>query len=245
MIILPAIDLYEGKAVRLLQGDYAKQQHYGDPLAAAKRYEDAGATHVHLVDLGAARSGTFDKATLILVQQIISTTNLMVEIGGGIRAQEDLDRFYDVGVWRCVLGTAAVRNLEFAHEMIETYHDHVMIGIDVKDGYVASSGWTEKETMTAEHFGRVLKQFGLQECIYTDISKDGMLSGVNLAGALALVESTQLKVIVSGGVRDIQDIEAILAKQDEGLSGVVIGKALYEGQLSLTDVFATVRGKEA
>lgn len=244
MIVLPAIDLFEGTAVRLLQGDYERKEEYGDPLDAAKSYEAAGATHLHIVDLGAARSGVFDRATYSLVSRIMSTTYLKVEIGGGIRSKEDLERWYDAGVWRCVLGTAAVRNLDFAQEMIHLYGDRVIVGIDSKEGYVASSGWTYREQIRSEEFGRVLKGFGLQECIYTDISRDGMMSGINQLGALTLAQQTGLKVIVSGGVKDLGDIDAIVEKQSEGLSGVVLGKALYEGRLSLVDVLAHARMKE-
>lgn len=242
VIVLPAIDLYDGKAVRLRQGNYEDQQQYGDPLDAALRYEEAGATHVHLVDLAAARSGRSDDRTLEMIRRILAQTRLKVEVGGGIRTREDLLRFYDAGVWRCVLGTAAVRNLDFTRQMIAEFGEQIIVGIDVKNGQVAISGWTETEAISAHELGITLQSFGLRECIYTDISKDGMLSGINLTGALDLARQTGLKIIVSGGVKDLQDIELIAKQEGQGLSGVVIGKALYEGRLSLVDVFARVRG---
>lgn len=233
MMILPAIDLIGGQAVRLSQGDYTKRSTYGDPLALARSYADAGARQLHLVDLDAAKSGQSHPETERIVQAIGEQLGLQVELGGGIRTAQDVQRWLSLGVWRCVLGTAAIRDYAFARAMADTWGAQVVIGIDARDGLVATHGWQKTEGVTAQEVAIAMKEMGYQDCVHTDISKDGMLTGANVEASAALARLSGLRVVVSGGVRDIRDIAAALALEDAGISGVIAGKSLVEGTLAL------------
>ncbi len=239
MLIFPAIDLFQGKAVRLRQGDYDQQTIYGDPLEIALRYREAGATHVHLVDLDAARSGQAHSDTRRIVGAILEETGLKLQIGGGIRTRQNIESWLDAGVWRCVLGTAAVKNPEFACEMVQMFGLQVTVGIDAKDGFVATQGWVETQDITAQEFASKMAACGLQECIYTDIGKDGMLTGANIEASIELAKVSGLSVIVSGGVRDLEDVRKIAALHSDGLGGLIAGKSLYEGTLDLREALLT------
>lgn len=233
MRVYPAVDLFEGQAVRLRQGDYGARSSYGDPLEAALRYEQEGATHLHVVDLDAARSGRPHPDTGRIVERIASQTGLSLQLGGGIRAMEDLSRWFSLGVGRCVLGTAAAADPGFAGRAIGQYGERVTVSIDARDGWVATDGWTKTGGLRAEEFAGTLRGLGLRECIFTDIAQDGMLRGPNIEASVRLARVSGLCVIVSGGVADAGDIQAVAEREDEGLCGVIAGTALYEGRLTL------------
>lgn len=241
--MLPAIDLLEGQAVRLTQGDYQRKEAYGDPLELAKSYEKNGASHVHVVDLGAAKSGATDKQTRDIVDRIVKETSLHVELGGGIRTAQDIDQWLSLGVWRCVLGTSAVRVEGFAKEMVEKFTKQVIVGIDARQGFVATNGWTQVAPMTAIDFAKGLAHDGYDECIYTDIANDGMMHGANWQGAVELAEASGLFVIVSGGVRDIHDVAQAILLQQRGITGLIAGKSLVEGTLDLHDAIELIKEK--
>ncbi len=243
MKMLPAIDLLEGQAVRLTQGDYQRKDAYGDPLALAASYERDGASYVHVVDLGAAKSGTTDQQTRDIVARIVKETSLQVELGGGIRTAVDIERWLSLGVWRCVLGTSAVRIEGFAQEMVEKFTQQVIVGIDARQGLVATHGWTQVASMTAMDFAKKLAQDGYTECIYTDIAQDGMMHGANWQGAIELAETSGLGVIVSGGVRDVRDVAQALSLSQRGITGLIAGKSLVEGTLDLHEAITLMAEK--
>lgn len=243
MLVLPAIDLYGGLAVRLRQGDFKKITHYGDPIAVAQRFANSGATHLHMVDLQAAKSGRMTSDTAAIVKAIVDRTNLRVEIGGGIRSLADVERWLECGVWRCVLGTAAVQSRDLVQRAIDQFGTAVTVGVDARSGAVATSGWLETEQLSAHQFATELYDLGLRECIYTDISRDGMLSGANVDAAVDLAQVSGLQVIVSGGVRNLDDICAVRARENQGLSGVIAGKAIYEETLDVTAALRVAEGR--
>lgn len=240
MNLFPAIDLLGGQAVRLTQGDYSRQSSYGDPLGIARGYALAGATHVHVVDLSAARSGRPDPEVQAIVRQIVAETDLLVQLGGGIRSREAVAEWLDIGVWRCVLGTAAIRDYHFAETMVGEFGEAVVIGIDAREGLVATAGWETTERLTAVEVASAMKAFGFGECIHTDIGRDGMLAGANVEASAQLAQVSGLRVIVSGGVRDEEDIRRVVGSQARGLVGVIAGKSLLEGTLDLTRALAIV-----
>ena len=230
MIILPAIDLIDGRPVRLSQGSYSKVTVYGDdPFAVAKGFEERGATWIHIVDLDAAKSGT--PANHEVIAKIARETSLKVETGGGIRNMETLSRLIDdCNVSRCVIGTAAVKDPEFTAEAIERYGSKVAIGVDCRNGMVSTDGWTEDGTMDAVSFSLRMKELGAETIIFTDIARDGMLTGPAFGKTAELVVKTGLNVIASGGISCDEDIFRI---KDSGCGGVIVGKAIYEGKVDL------------
>ncbi len=242
MRLYPAIDLIEGQAVRLVKGDFERQTSYGDPLEVAHKYATAGATHLHVVDLDAAKNGQTSASTERIVARIMTATGLTVEIGGGIRSEGDVSRWLNVGVWRCVIGTRAAEEPEFARRMRETFGDAVIVGIDAKGDRVATRGWLEDSSWTTEEFAKELYKMGYRECIYTDISRDGMLQGANIAASLRLASASGLNVVVSGGVSTLDDVQALLAGASQGITGAIIGKALLSGRLDLRVALAALQG---
>ena len=240
MKMLPAIDLIQGHAVRLIQGDYGKQTTYGDPVRIAHAYAQSGASMVHIVDLDAAKSGQSHEATRQIIKTIIDETGLAVEIGGGIRKASDIEAWLSQGVWRCVLGTSAVTVEGFAKDMVTQFGRRVIVGIDAKDGLVAIHGWTAVADLSAAEFARQMAQYGYDECIYTDIAQDGMLRGANIDFAVQLARASGLGVIVSGGVRDIDDVQRAVAAKKDGITGLIAGKSLVEGTLDLKLAMAII-----
>lgn len=231
MILFPAIDLYGQKAVRLVRGDYAQMTVYSDdPVSLAKEFERQGATHLHMVDLEGARDGTTPH--LMLVQRVAEETGLSIEIGGGIRSIETVKRYLSCGVSRVILGTAAVTDEAFLRSAVETYGEHIAVGADVRDGYLSIRGWLEQSAFTLEDFLARMQEIGVQTVICTDISKDGMLSGANLALYSALSEQFSLRLIASGGVSTLSDIRAL---REMGLYGAILGKAYYTGAVDLRE----------
>ncbi len=231
MIILPAIDLYEGAAVRLLRGDYEKMTVYDkNPENIAKKFEEAGATHIHLVDLEGAKNG--DTPNLETVKKIVSATNLSAEIGGGIRSMEVIEKYLSAGVDRVILGTAAVTEPGFVEEAVKRFGDAIVVGVDIKDGYVAIRGWTENSAFGYEEFCKKMQNAGVKTLICTDISKDGAMQGTNRALYKELSEKFDLNIIASGGVSDLDDIHALTQMN---LYGAIVGKAYYTGAIDIAD----------
>lgn len=229
MILFPAIDLYEKKAVRLYKGDYDHMTVYSEnPIEVARDFEAAGATHIHMVDLEGAKDGT--TPNLSVVAQVSQETSLFVEIGGGIRTMETVRRYLDAGVSRIILGTAAVNDEAFLREAATIYPGKIAVGADVKDGYIAIKGWMETSAITLDAFLQKMEQIGIQNVICTDISKDGAMKGTNLELYQTLSSRYQLDLTASGGVSNLEDIRKL---REMDLYGVIIGKAYYTGAIDL------------
>ena len=237
MLILPAIDLYEQKAVRLYKGDYDNMTVYSNnPLEVAKKFQECGATFIHLVDLEGAKFGT--TPNLDIVRKIVEYTNLDVEIGGGIRDDETVQKYIDIGVRRVILGTAAVTDDAFLRRCVEKYKDSIAVGVDLKDGYVAIKGWTEKSQKTADEFFSYLSELGVKTVICTDISKDGAMKGTNRELYKDLSSKYSMDIVASGGVTDLDDIKAL---REMNLYGAIVGKAYYVGAIDLKEAIEVAK----
>lgn len=235
-IIYPAIDLLGGQCVRLRQGDYNQVTVYhDDPVAMARSFRDAGAAWIHVVDLDAARSGI--PAHVDLIRTISRETGLLVQTGGGIRTLDHLEILLANGIARAVLGTAAVKNRPLVEEILQRYPDRVAIGIDARDGEVSIDGWTQGSGLPALEFARTMESLGARTVIFTDIARDGMMVGSATDRVQELVEQTSLAIIASGGIGTYADIEAV---RQTGAAGVIVGKAIYEGTVSLAECWPNV-----
>lgn len=240
MKLFPAIDLIEGCAVRLMKGDYAQKTVYSnDPVSVAKSFYAAGAKFLHVVDLEGARDG--GTPNLAIIQRIVKESNLQVEVGGGIRSEEVIQRYLKAGVFRVILGTAAVSEPFFLQEMIEKYGDKIAVGVDVKDGKVAIKGWTELSNESCFAFCEKLEKMGVKTIICTDISKDGLLAGTNLKLYEELSKKFSVDFIASGGVTCLDDIARLEAM---GLYGAILGKALYTGNIDLAEAIDQTKTEE-
>ena len=232
MDILPAIDLKDGKAVRLSKGLMESAKIYSnEPWRLAKTFQDMGTAWVHLVDLNGAFAG--EPKNLKEIQKIRKHCDVKLELGGGIRDEESIRRYADLGIDRIILGSIALKNPTFVKEMCKQYR--IVVGIDAIDGYVAVEGWAEKSTMKATDLACEFANAGVEAIICTDVGRDGMLSGVNVEFTLSIAEASKIDTIASGGVKDIGDIQALLKTQK--ISGVIVGKAFYEGTLDLVEAF--------
>ena len=237
MLIYPAIDLYEGKAVRLYKGDYAQMTVYNEhPVEVAKDFLQSGATCIHLVDLEGAKSGT--TPNLETVCAIKKETGLFCEIGGGIRSMEVVSRYLDAGLDRVILGTAAVTDPAFLQAAVAKYGEKIAVGIDIKDGFVAIKGWTEKSEKDALEFAAEMQALGVNTLICTDISKDGAMEGANHQLYKALSERFGMRIIASGGVSSMEDVKRLAAMD---LHGAIIGKAYYTGAIDLTQAIEVAK----
>ena len=240
MHLLPAIDILEGKAVRLAKGDYAQVTVYNDdPLDQAKRFEDAGARWVHVVDLDGARTG--EQANLELVEAIASHTSLQVENGGGVRDMASVRRLRDCGVARVVLGTVLVADKEFAQRAVEEFGDMLCAGIDARDGEVAIEGWREGAGVPAGELVAEVADLGFTHLVYTDIARDGMQTGIDTAAYERMAEVFRHPVIASGGVTNMDDLRN-LASVADSIEGIITGRAIYENTLPLKEALAFCTG---
>ena len=229
MNIFPAIDILGGCAVRLFKGDYDQMTVYStNPAEIAKDFESAGAKFIHLVDLEGAKSGT--TPNIDTIRKIRAQSSLFIEVGGGIRSMEVIKTYLDAGVNRVILGTAAVNDPDFLRNAVETYGEKIAVGVDIKDGYVAIKGWTEKSEFDGMEFCRRMEELGVKTIICTDISKDGAMKGTNRELYRQLSEELDIDIIASGGVSSIDDIKALAAMN---LYGAIIGKAYYTGAIDL------------
>ena len=231
MYIFPAIDLYEGKAVRLLRGEYDKMTVYSEnPIEIAYEFEKLGASHIHMVDLEGAKTG--GTPNIEIVRQVAEKTGLFVEIGGGIRSMDVIDAYIGAGINRVILGTAAVQDKAFVKAAVDKYGEKIAVGADIKDGYVAIKGWTEKSQYTCFEFCEEMQNLGVKTLICTDVSKDGAMQGTNRELYKELSEKFNMQIVASGGVSTIDDVKA-LAKMN--LYGAIIGKAYYTNAISLKE----------
>ena len=233
MIIFPAIDIRGGKAVRLYKGDFSQETVFGDPVEMASRWEAAGGQFLHLVDLDGARAGK--SINLDVVKKIIEKVNIPVELGGGIRTLENIQQVLAMGVNRVILGSVAAKNPELVKKACIQYKDRIVVGIDAKDGIVAVDGWEASGNVKAVVLAREMAQAGVERIIYTDISRDGIMEGVNVQSTAELARDSGIKVIASGGVKSIDDIKALLPYAKDGIEGVIVGKSIYSGTLDLSE----------
>lgn len=237
MLIYPAIDLFEGKAVRLYKGDYAQMTVYSEhPVEIAQDFKACGAAQMHIVDLEGARSGTTPNIETIL--KIRKTSGLFCEVGGGIRSMETVRRYLDAGIDRVILGTAAVNDPDFANAAAAEYGEKIAAGIDIRDGYAAVKGWTEKSQLTAEMFCMRMKEIGIKTLICTDISKDGAMQGANHELYAGLQRKFDLQFIASGGVSSMDDVRRL---RENDLYGAIIGKAYYTGAIDLKEAIEAAK----
>lgn len=238
MILLPAIDLYEKKVVRLTRGDYAQMTVYNDdPVAQAKLFQEAGAQWLHTVDLEGAKDGSTPNYSVI--EAICKDTSLKVEIGGGIRSLDTIQKYLDAGVERVILGTKAVTDPAFLEESLNKFGSHIAVGVDIKDGKIAIKGWLETAQDSVEDFFTKLCKLGVSTVICTDVSKDGMLAGTNVDLYRQLSQKFSLDFIASGGVSSQEDLARL---KELGLYGAILGKALYTGALDLKAALREMEG---
>lgn len=237
MRIFPAIDLYDKKAVRLYKGDYMQMTVYSEnPLEIAEDFIRSGAGYIHMVDLEGAKDGT--TPNISVVAEIAAKTDLFVEIGGGIRSMETLDRYFEVGVDRAILGTAAVTDEAFLISAVKKYGDKIAVGADVKDGYIAIKGWLENSNYTLDEFFEKMQALGVKTVICTDISKDGAMKGTNLRMYSELSRKYSVDIVASGGVSSIADVKAL---KELELYGAIIGKAYYTGAINLKEAIEVAK----
>ena len=240
MLILPAIDLRGGNCVRLVKGDFKQETIYSEhPEENALRWEGEGAEFLHVVDLDGALAG--EPQNMDAIKRILQAVKIPVEVGGGIRSMESIDRLLSIGVSRVILGSVAVHKEELVQEACSAYGNRIVVGIDAKKGIVATDGWEKSASISAVELAKKLGAFGLETIIYTDISRDGTLSGVNVTETAHLARASGIKVIASGGVKSISDIEELKKRECDGIIGVIVGKSIYEGTLSLTEAIAASR----
>ena len=237
MKIFPAIDLYDKKAVRLFKGNYNEMTVYSDnPVSVALDFVQSGADSIHLVDLEGARDGTTPNISVI--EEIKKSTNLFVEVGGGIRSSEVLEKYMEIGIDRAILGTAAVTDEDFLRESVSRYGERVAVGADVFDGYIAIKGWTEKSSYTLDAFLEKMQKIGVRTVICTDISKDGAMAGTNLQMYRSLSEKYDISIIASGGVSTVSDVASL---KNIGIYGAIIGKAYYTRAINLKEAIEVAR----
>ncbi|MCL2078587.1 MAG: 1-(5-phosphoribosyl)-5-[(5-phosphoribosylamino)methylideneamino]imidazole-4-carboxamide isomerase [Oscillospiraceae bacterium] len=237
MILYPAIDIYEGKAVRLLRGDYAQMTVYsGDPISVAQGFKNQGATALHIVDLEAARLG--EPANFDLIANIAARTKMFVQVGGGIRTLDSVEMYLDAGVSRVIIGTAAISKPGFLREIAAKYKKAIAVSADIKDGRIAIKGWTEVSDQDTLDFCKTALDIGIKTVICTDISKDGMQGGSNIELYKALRRELSVDIIASGGVSSVSEIKTLT---ELGINGAILGKALYEGILSIEDALCAAR----
>lgn len=238
MQIFPATDILGGKVVRLTKGDYANVKIYADsPAEMAKEFMKAGATNLHMVDLDGAKDGT--PVNFDAIKEAAKIKDLFIEVGGGIRDMKRIEDYLSLGVKRVILGTAAVRNYPFVEEAVKEYGNAIAVGVDAKNGLVAVNGWLETTTVNSVEFCKKLRDSGVATVIYTDISKDGMLSGTNLEIYEELSKIKGLDIVASGGITFIDEIKTL---SDMGIYGAIVGKAVYEGKLDLKEVLEAAGG---
>lgn len=243
MLLFPAIDLKEGKAVRLRQGRLEDSTVYADnPVEVAKDFERQGAEYLHIVDLNGAFSGK--PVNDGIIQQIVASVSLKIQVGGGIRTMERITELLELGVERVILGTIAVKNPELVEEAARCYGQRVIVGIDAKEGMVAVQGWAETTKMRAIDLGKAMKNVGIESIVFTDIARDGMLQGPNIESTVQMAQETGLKVIASGGISTLADLQNLQAEVQKGIliEGAITGKALYSGAFTLKEALAVAQG---
>lgn len=235
MIIYPAIDIKDGRCVRLLQGRFEDETVFGNPMEMAKKWASMGASWLHTVDLDGARHGNSSNRQII--SEIARVSGIPVQMGGGIRTMEDIDEVLNLGIQRAILGTAAVSNPQLVRQALLKYPGRVAVGIDAKDGRVAVEGWEKVSSHAAVDFAKTMEQLGCGVIIYTDIATDGMLKGPNLKAMEEMIAAVGMEVIASGGVSSIADLMSL---KNIGAAGAITGKALYTGAISLQEALSSI-----
>lgn len=231
MVIVPAIDMLDGQCIRLFKGDYNKVTVYGDPLEIGRKWQGMGAKMLHLVDLDGAEAG--NPKNLEVIRRLVEELDIPVELGGGIRSMETIKMYLDMGVQRVILGTAAVENKALVACAAAVYGDRIVVGIDAQDGMVKTKGWLEETNIRAVELAMDMKELGVERIIYTDINRDGTLTGPNLEETAALARDARIRVTASGGMSSIQDVKNVLKLEQYGVDEVILGKALYEDKIDL------------
>ena len=240
LIVFPAIDLKAGQVVRLAEGDMDRATVYGDdPAAQAKLFADAGARHLHVVDLDGSFAGHAVNADA--VERIVATFPGHVQLGGGIRNREAVERWFDLGVARIVIGTAALKDPDFVKAAARDFPGGIVVAVDARDGFVATDGWAEKSDMAVVDLARRFEDAGVASLLFTDVGRDGMLKGCNIEATVALARAVSIPVIASGGVAGIADIRVLSLHTEDGIEGVITGRALYDGRLDLKTALAVAK----
>ena len=235
MLLIPAIDLKDGKCVRLRQGRMEDDTVFSDdPVAMAKKWVDAGARRLHLVDLNGAFAGK--PVNGAVVEAIVKACpNTPVQVGGGIRDEDTIQAYLDLGVQYCIIGTKAVNAPHFVSDVCLNFPGHIIVGLDAKDGKVAIDGWSKLSRHDVIHMAQKFEQDGVEAIIYTDISRDGMMTGVNTESTVKLAQAINIPVIASGGIANLDDVRSLCAVADEGILGAITGRAIYEGTLDFAE----------
>ena len=239
MLLIPAIDLKDGHCVRLIQGDMDQSTTFGeDPAIIARRWLDAGARRLHLVDLNGAFAG--QPKNLAAIKAILKEVDgrIPVQLGGGIRDLDTIEKYIDAGISYVIIGTAAVKNPGFLQDACSAFGGHVIVGLDAKDGKVAIDGWSKLTGQDVHSVAKRFEDWGVESIIYTDIGRDGMLTGINVDATVRLAQALSIPVIASGGLSSIKDIEQLCAVEDEGIEGVICGRAIYSGDLDFSQAQA-------
>ena len=239
MLLIPAIDLKDGHCVRLKQGDMDQSTTFGeDPAAMARRWVDAGARRLHLVDLNGAFAGK--PKNFAAIRAILKEVgdDIPVQLGGGIRDLDTIEKYIDGGLRYVIIGTAAVKNPGFLKDACSAFGGHIIVGLDAKDGKVATDGWSKLTGHEVADLGKKFQDWGVESIIYTDIGRDGMLSGINIDATVKLAQALTIPVIASGGLGSMRDIEELCAVEDEGIEGVICGRAIYSGDLDFAEAQA-------
>ena len=235
MIIFPAIDIKDGKCVRLIKGDFNNITSYEDsPANQAIKYSQSGFNDIHIVDLDGALQGK--PVNSIIVKEIIKKVKLRIQIGGGIRTIDDINNWIEMGVDKVVMGTAAVENTDLLKTACDKFKNKIAVALDVKDGLIALSGWKKQTNISAMDFIKKIKNFGISRIIYTDIYKDGTKQGPNIKGAIELSSKVKIPLVISGGVSSAEDIKRIKSLNNPNIEGVIIGKAIYDGDIQISDL---------
>lgn len=241
--LYPAIDLREGRCVRLFQGDYERETVYDtDPVAVVRRFVDQGAPWLHVVDLDAARTG--EPVNMEVIKKMATAAAAPLQVGGGVRDMERLTQLLEAGVQRVVIGSAAVDNPSFVEEALAAYGDRIAVGLDARDGMVATHGWLDTSDVPVERLAGEMAALGAKMFIFTDIARDGTLSGPNVAAIRSVARASGRQVIASGGIRSSADLSELARYTEEGVAGAIVGKALYTGAIRLQDALQAVE-KEA
>ncbi len=235
MIIFPAIDIKDSVCVRLIKGDFRQITTYENtPLDQAKKYFRNGFNNIHIVDIDGALHGR--PVNSILISEIIKKVKAKIQIGGGIRTIEDISRWIEMGIDRVVMGTAAVENLELLEMACNKFKNKIAVSLDAKDGLIALSGWKKQTNISAVDFIKKIKNFGVSRIIYTDINRDGTKQGPNIKDTVELSSKVQIPLVISGGVSSIEDIKKIKSLNNPNIEGVIIGKAIYDGDIQISDL---------